>query len=250
MAFEILDQDGNGDITLEDMISDIASISRERKDLYSGWEDFHDIVASLSILCNVVVLSLSILIFLAFLTSIKKTFGYAATVLASLGFAFNSTIMELFAAIIFVFVKHPFDTGDVVNIGSEEYVVEHIYLLYTQVRNNSNNKYAHFRNSILSSKMVENISRLKTMNEDFFISFSEHQKFILSHPRDYFTRDEDFIVTMTGLALEKVDVKVQVGYKGNYADRVYYKSGGIPNLLRSTTAWDKYTLVRLEILMI
>ncbi|KAK6537546.1 hypothetical protein TWF694_011728 [Orbilia ellipsospora] len=254
-AFEILDQDENGDITLDEMISDIAHIARERKDLYSGWEDSQDIVASFSILCNVVVAGLSVLIFLAFLTSIKNTFGYAATVLASLGFAFNGTITELFAAVIFIFVKHPFDVGDVVGIGSEEYVVEHISLLYTQVRNNSNNKYAHFPNSILNSKMVENVSRSKAMQETFVISLSydttvedidllkaELRTFIHANPRDFFTREEDLIVNMTGFALDKVDVKVQVGYKGNYADgkRGKRKAMVLKELLRLTRLIPMY----------
>ncbi|EPS45297.1 hypothetical protein H072_679 [Dactylellina haptotyla CBS 200.50] len=230
-AFTILDQDVNGDITLKEMIDDIMEIARERKDLYSGWSDSQDIVASFSILCNVVVAALSILIFLAFLTSIKNTFGYAATVLASLGFAFNGTITELFAAIIFIFVKHPFDVGDCIEMDKEEYVVEHISLLYTQVRHNTTNKYAHFPNSVLNSKMVENLSRSKAMYEVFKISVSydttveqiellkaELRRFIEHNSREFHTREEDLIVNMSGFALDKLEIKIQVGYKGNYAD--------------------------------
>ncbi|KAF3920763.1 hypothetical protein ABW20_dc0102829 [Dactylellina cionopaga] len=230
-AFAILDQDDNGDISLKEMISSVAEIARERKDLYSGWSDSQDIVASFSILCNVVVAGLSVLVFLAFLTSIKNTFGYAATVLASLGFAFNGTITELFGAIIFIFVKHPFDVGDCINLDKEEYIVEHISLLYTQVRNVSNSKYGHFPNSVLNSKMVENVSRSKAMHEVFTIAVSsdttvdeidtlrdELSKFIVENNRDFYSKEGDLTVEVCGFALEKVDIRVQVRYKGNYAD--------------------------------
>ncbi|KAK6499995.1 hypothetical protein TWF481_010352 [Arthrobotrys musiformis] len=73
-SFAILDKDENGDITLSEVISDVADIARERRDLYSGWSDSQDIIANFSILCDFVVIGLSILVFLAFLTSIKNTF--------------------------------------------------------------------------------------------------------------------------------------------------------------------------------
>ncbi|KAF3930363.1 hypothetical protein ABW19_dt0208265 [Dactylella cylindrospora] len=248
-SFAILDKDDNGDITLEEMILDVTEIARERKDLYSGWSDSQDIVRNFSILCNVVVVALGILVFLAFLTSIKNTFGYAATVLASLGFAFNGTITEMFSAIIFIFVKHPFDVGDCVDVDHEEYIVEHISLLYTQVRNVSNSKYTHFPNSVLNSKTVENVSRSKAMHEVFTISVSydttdedidtlrsELRKFIEENSRDFFTREEDLFVEMSGFALDKIEVKIQIRYKGNYADgkRPKRKAMVLRELLRLT----------------
>ncbi|KAK6499996.1 hypothetical protein TWF481_010353 [Arthrobotrys musiformis] len=153
----------------------------------------------------------------------------------------------MFSAIIFIFVKHPFDVGDCVTIDKEEYVIEHISLLYSQGRSVSSRKYTHFPNCVLNSKPVENISRSKAMHEVFTISVSydttvedvdvfrdEFRRFVGDNGRDFYK--EDVSVELCGFALDKLEVRIQVRYKGNYADgrRIQRKAMVLGELLRLT----------------
>jgi len=228
-CFNTLDKDSNGDITLNEMITQLIDIGRTREDLYSGYTQSRDIVAAFNVLCNFIVIAISILIFFGFLTSIGTTFGYVSGILASLGFAFNGTITEMFSAIIFIFVKHPFDVGDRVNLDGSDYIVKHISLLYTQVISVANSTYTHFPNSVLNGKKVENISRSPEMQEGFSLPVStdtstddidtlreELTKFIQANNRDFFTNAD--IVEVVDFSLSQLVIKVTVKYKGNWAD--------------------------------
>lgn len=48
-----------------------------------------------------------------------------------MSFAFSVTCQELLGSCIFLFVKHPYDVGDRVDISDVHLVVEKISLLYT-----------------------------------------------------------------------------------------------------------------------
>ncbi|CRK34095.1 hypothetical protein BN1723_019975, partial [Verticillium longisporum] len=82
-----------------------------------------------------VVLLIVIFIFLAwFQSSFLTTVATAGTALLSLSFVFAVTTQEFLGSCIFLFVKHPYDVGDRVDIqGSEklQLVVDKISLLYT-----------------------------------------------------------------------------------------------------------------------
>jgi len=249
LCFEILDKDGNGDITFEEMKSSIVGIARERRDLYSGWSNSKDILKSFSILCNCVVALLSFMVFLGFLTQIKATFTFVGGIMTSLGFAFNGTITEMFSAIIFIFVKHPFDVGDSVGLDDGEYVVEHISLLYTQVRSTSVNKYTHFPNSVLNTKKVENLSRSGSMHEVFSLIVNynttseqvdalrtDMAKFLAANSRDYCAGEDNLEVDLVSVALDKLELKVTLKYKGNWADpkRAHRRAKALAEILRIT----------------
>lgn len=59
------------------------------------------------------------------------TLASAGTTLLSLSFAFSVTCQEFLGSCIFLFVKHPYDVGDRVDISDEQLIVEKISLLYT-----------------------------------------------------------------------------------------------------------------------
>lgn len=66
-----------------------------------------------------------------FQSSFLTTLSSAGTALISLSFAISTTCQEFLGSIIFLFVKHPYDVGDRVDINSEHLIVEKISLLYT-----------------------------------------------------------------------------------------------------------------------
>jgi len=134
-AFASIDADNNGDISLDEMILKVVQISKERKAIANS---MHDIGGAISVLDSVlaaVAFVIVIFIFVAFLnTNFVTTLATAGTTLLSLSFVFAVTCQEFLGSCIFLFIKHPYDVGDRVDIQGPEkqqLVVEQISLLYT-----------------------------------------------------------------------------------------------------------------------
>ena len=53
------------------------------------------------------------------------------TSFTGLAFAIGGTVTEFLSCCIFLFVKHPYDVGDRVNIDKQELIVKHISLMYS-----------------------------------------------------------------------------------------------------------------------
>lgn len=64
-------------------------------------------------------------------SSFVTTLASAGTALLSLSFAFSVTCQEFLGSCIFLFIKHPYDVGDRIDVSGEQMVVEKISLLYT-----------------------------------------------------------------------------------------------------------------------
>lgn len=82
-------------------------------------------------------------------------------------------MQEFLGSCIFLFIKHPYDVGDRVDISSEQLVVEQISLLYCVFKRIDNMKMVQIPNIVLNNLWVENVSRSTAMKEqlDMFISF-------------------------------------------------------------------------------
>jgi small-conductance mechanosensitive channel len=117
------------------MIMKIVQISKERKAIANS---MHDIGGAISVLDSVLVtvaFVIVVFIFVAFLNAnFVTTLATAGTTLLSMSFVFAVTCQEFLGSCIFLFIKHPYDVGDRVDIQGpekEQLVVEQISLLYT-----------------------------------------------------------------------------------------------------------------------
>jgi hypothetical protein len=140
-AFWVLDRDGNGDVSLDEMILTVTEFGRERKSIASSMHDVDQAINVLDRLLAVVVFIIVVLVFVAFLNKgFGTTLATTGTALLSLSFVFSVSAQEVLGSCIFLFVKHPYDIGDRVDIGTagclnqEQFVVEHISLLFTVFR--------------------------------------------------------------------------------------------------------------------
>lgn len=143
------------------------------------------------------------------------------------------TAQEFLGSCIFLFVKHPYDVGDRVDIvgpgGTEYLVVEQISLLYSVFKRIDNMKLVQVPNIILNSLWIENITRSNAMKEqlDMFISFdttledietlrTEMESFV-QHPdnsRDFFP---DIVLEATGIGnMDKLQLKIEIRHKSNW----------------------------------
>jgi small-conductance mechanosensitive channel len=231
-AFTCLDLDGNGDISLEEMILRIREIGRER---YSIANSMHDVDQAINVLdnllCTVVFLTV-VLVFVAFLNkSLSTTLATTGTALLSLSFVFAVTAQELLGSCIFLFVKHPFDVGDRVDIGGVQLVVEKISLLYTLFRQVKDHKKTQVANIVLNTTWIDNISRSNAMREQImlYIHFDttlqdiellrkEMQAFVLhkDNARDF---QPEIDVEVSGVGqMDKLELKVEIRHKSNWAN--------------------------------
>jgi hypothetical protein len=165
-------------------------------------------------------------------TNFVTTLATAGAALLSLSFVFAATTQEFLASCIFLFIKHPFDVGDRVDIiGPEKalLMVEQISLLFTVFKRIDNMKIVQVPNIVLNNLWIENITRSKAMTEqlDMFISFDtsledidalrkEIENFVRSHDnsRDF---QSDIVLEATGIGnMDNLQLRVEIKHKTNW----------------------------------
>ena len=231
-CFAALDRDGNGDISLDEMILTVTEFGRERHSIANSMHDVDAAITVLDRLLLTVVCLAIILIFVAFLNqSFVTTLATTGTALLSLSFVFATTAQEVLGSCIFLFVKHPFDIGDRVELKEEQLVVEHISLLFTVFKKIKSNQLVQIPNIVLNTLWIENISRSKAMREqlsiyvDFGTTFEDIQllrneltRFVTDkeNNRDFFPDVE--IQTIGINEMDKLELLVEVTHKSNWAN--------------------------------
>lgn len=234
-AFVAIDSDANGDISLDEMVMTVVEFSRERKSIASSMHDVDQAITVLDrLLCTVVFIAI-IFVFVAFLNqSFVTTLATAGTALLSLSFVFAATTQEILGSCIFLFVKHPYDIGDRVDISADQYTVEHISLLFTVFRRANGAKVGglvQIPNIVLNTLSIENLSRSHAMMEEHsvFVSFdttfedvqilrNELNKFVMDkdNSRDF---QPDMNIEILGTSdMSKLEIQVQIKHKGNWSN--------------------------------
>jgi hypothetical protein len=167
-----------------------------------------------------------------FQSSFISTLATAGTALLSLSFAFSVTTQEFLGSCIFLFVKHPYDVGDRVDIvGSEklQMTVERISLLYTVFNRIDKMQVVQVPNIVLNNLWIENVTRSKAMKEviDVNVAFDtsfediellrqEMEKFVRNadNSRDF---QPDLVIGVGGVGdLDKLTLKVAMKHKSNW----------------------------------
>lgn len=229
-AFAVYDADMNGDISLDEMVRKTAEMGEERKAIGEGMKDIGQALRVLDKVLLFIVLLIVIFIFLAFFkSSFVTVVGTAGTALLSLSFVFAVTTQEFLGSCIFLFVKHPFDVGDRVDINGSQMVVERISLLYSVFKRLDKSQVTQVPNIQLNNLWIDNISRSKAMTEcievnvSFDTSFEdvellrlEMEKFV-RHPDNSRDFQPDFSIGIGGVGnLDKMLLYVSIKHKSNW----------------------------------
>lgn len=90
-------------------------------------------------------------------------------------FALSSVVGEFISSCILIFIKHPYDVGDRVNISGTELEVVKISLLYTVFRRIDSDTLVQMENKSIG--MLENVSRSGAMKEQLTLSVSAKTSF-------------------------------------------------------------------------
>lgn len=231
-CFAALDKDGNGDISLDEMILTITEFGRMRKSLNSSMHDVDQAIRVLDNLLLSVAFVVGVLVFVSFVTTgFGTVIAAGATSLLSLSFVFSTTAQEVLGSCIFLFVKHPFDIGDRIDILDKSYVVERISLLFSVFRTVGDHRMTQVPNNILNSLWVDNFTRANAMHEQltvpvsFDTSFAEIQA--LREEMEIFVRDkdncrdfqQDIDIEVTGVGdMDKLELRVDIRHKSNWSN--------------------------------
>lgn len=231
-CFHSLDRDGNGDISLDEMILTVSDYARQRKSLNSSMHDVDQAINALDGLLLTIALIICIFVIIAFLApGFRATLATSATALLSLSFIFATTAQEILGSCIFLFVKHPYDIGDRVDITTEQLTVEHIALLYTVFKRVNNGKTVQIPNIVLNSLWVENITRSKAMREQVSVFCAFDTSFedinLLKQEMISFVRDPansrdfhgDIEIEVVSIAeMNKLELRVELLHKSNWSN--------------------------------
>lgn len=137
-------------------------------------------------------------------------------------------MQEILGASIFLFVKHPFDVGDRVDIDGQSYTVANMALMSTSFRR-VDGTYVWIGNDILRSKVISNIRRSGPISEtiafevDFATDFKKLQElrdkmlhFLNIEKRDY---NPVFDVVVDDFPAQgKLVLKADIKYKSNWQE--------------------------------
>ncbi|PNP41216.1 mechanosensitive ion channel [Trichoderma gamsii] len=234
-AFEAIDTDANGDISLEEMLRKVVEMGKERKAIAEGMKDIGQALTAFDKVLLFVVLLITVFIFLSFFnSSLLTTIATAGTALLSLSFVFAVTTQEFLGSCIFLFVKHPYDVGDRIEISGTQMLVDRISLLYTVFTRTDRMQVSQVPNIVLNNLWIENITRSKAMSESFTVDVSFDTSFedieLLRQEMENFVRapenardfHPDFSIGVGGVNnLDKLTLKLVIKHKSNWHnDRV------------------------------
>ncbi|PWN30528.1 hypothetical protein BDZ90DRAFT_229542 [Jaminaea rosea] len=173
-AFSIFDKDSNGSLTREELEASCLEIMRDRMGLVNSMHDVDSAVSSLdNLFMSVYILIAAVIIAAMLSTKFSTLVTSLGSVVLGLSWLFSASAAESFSAVIFLIGKHPYDTGDRVDIpgmgeaGADgHFEVVELGLLSTVFRS-SEGKFVQVSNAQLSQKPITNHRRSGPIEEPF-----------------------------------------------------------------------------------
>lgn len=158
-AFEVFDEDRNGDISARELKQTIVEAYKERRFISKSLEDTSHALSQLdSIFLAVAFIILIFEAFAIFKVSIGNSLTTIYTLAIGASFIFKESAQNIFDSIIFIFVTHPFDTGDRIVVDGAVMVVQKMSLLSSQFLLWDNTQ-IFISNSMLSQMFITNYRR-------------------------------------------------------------------------------------------
>ncbi|KAF8211527.1 Mechanosensitive ion channel-domain-containing protein [Mycena galopus ATCC 62051] len=164
-AFRVFDKDNNGDLSRAEIKTTLMKVYKERRFLARA---MRDVGAALKTLDQMLLFFALIVQFFISLSVFGVNVTSSLTSVYTLGigasFIFKTAASSAFDSIMFLFVTHPFDTGDRCFIDNEIMVVKKMTLFAT-VFTRWDGTESYYFNSQLSNKFITNVRRSGKMFE-------------------------------------------------------------------------------------
>ncbi|OUM69059.1 hypothetical protein PIROE2DRAFT_26418, partial [Piromyces sp. E2] len=150
----------------------IISIYREKEDIEKSMRDSGLALSKLDGILKFIACIIIFLIGLAMLNNGYSTIMISlGTIWASTMFAFSGIITTIVENIIFLFISHPFDVGDKIQVGDNVMYVTEFGLISTVFRRTDGKK-LYCPNKKISSQFIKNVRRSGTIVEDIDLEIS------------------------------------------------------------------------------
>ncbi|KAM0750465.1 hypothetical protein T439DRAFT_381144 [Meredithblackwellia eburnea MCA 4105] len=229
-AFELLDRDGNGDVTLKELEEACLEIHSDRHTLAESMRDIDSAVHRLdSILVSVWYVIAGIIIAALLDTSFQMMLASAGTVILGLSWLIGLTAQEVIASTIFLFVKHPYDVGDEVEWDGTPYIVKEMHLL-SSVFQRKDGIVVQAPHNLLVTKPMTNIRRTGFINEKFRFDLDfttplpkieslekAMLEFLKTEPRDFIPECQIDVINFEGQRFLQCETVIK--YKANARGR-------------------------------
>ncbi|KAG0085023.1 hypothetical protein BGZ92_009352 [Podila epicladia] len=226
-AFAIFDKDGNGDISKREMKEKIFYVYKERKDLHTSLRDLSQAVGKLDIIFLTIVTVVWLLIILSiFGTSVVQNMLSIGSFLVALSFVFGNSLKTLFENIVFLFITHPYDSGDLCNIDGTDMYVREVGLNSTMFVT-WDGKRMYYPNNVLSQKPIHNVRRSPNMSEKITLNvdcYTPQAKIfeLRARMRDFLARESKEFLPDMEIQIQEMDAKLKISmvieHKGNWQD--------------------------------
>lgn len=227
--FRYLDTDGNGDLTRKEFVQGIANVYTDRENLVRTLAESDDVINRLNWIATNAVLACGLVVCMSiFNTSWWNQVAMQSYAIILLKLFFGDLVTEAFVSIVFVFVSHPFDTGDAILLGGKPHRVRKIGLWYTSFYG-SGRRLVYRRNSEICNLLIVNISRSGPMSEDLETAISVHtttkqilaleermSKFLKGNAREF--EGATFVKNIKVANSEAMTITLEYHHKSNHSD--------------------------------
>ncbi|KII95947.1 hypothetical protein PLICRDRAFT_34903 [Plicaturopsis crispa FD-325 SS-3] len=165
-AFRVFDKDNNGDLSRAEIKTTLLKVYKERRFLSRS---MRDVGAALKTLDRILLFFALVILFFIALSVFGVAVGDSLTSVYTIGiaasFIFKNAASSAFDSIMFLFVTHPFDTGDRCFINEENLVVKKMGLFAT-VFTRVDGTETYYFNSQLFTAFITNVRRSGKMFEN------------------------------------------------------------------------------------
>lgn len=229
-AFRVFDDDNNGDISRRELKSALVKVYKERRLLSRS---IRDVGVALKMLDRILLLIAMIVLFFISLSVFGINVTQSLTSVYTLGlaasFVFRSSASNAFDAIMFLFVTHPFDTGDRCFIGTENLVVKKMGLFAT-VFQRADGTETYYFNSQLFNLFITNARRSAKTFENLTMQVAwdtplEKLDALIAAINEWMETEENrWFQPSTSLVIQRIDFQrfmectIVIGHNGNWQD--------------------------------
>ena len=165
-AFSLFDRNSSGSISKTEFRETVQEIYEEKWGLEKSLHSSTEAIKKLDHFLFSFVVIISILVSLSILDyNVNGLLTSISAIGLGIGFAFNDTFTKLFSNLIFVFVSHPFDCGDLIEYKGEMYTIKEFFTMHTlMIRFDGKHVYA--PNNELSQSILVNNRRSAPLRKE------------------------------------------------------------------------------------
>lgn len=237
-VFAVLDQDGNGNLTMDEMVASVQGISRERKTIFRSLRDMGSVIGKLHSVLMAVLMIVFIIVFVGMLSpSGTATLATLGTSILGLSFIFGGSAASLLQCCIFVFAKKPMSVNEMVSLNGDDanrMIVVEISLLYTVFQYLATGLITQYPNDVLNTIQISNITRSNAMSYSLSLNLGVPETqledldklkdrldtFLEENSRDYYP--DPYFQVIDYPDLDQITLCINITFKSNQHDSILF----------------------------